>query len=334
MTIGNGAGPRLRGTAAAIGLLLATSAVAQTSSFGTSPATGDQDHVAREMVRVLKAYAVYKSGDYEAAFERYRALAEAGSVQGMTNLANMYAAGEGTERDEARALTWYRRAAEQGSGNAMLQLALAYRDGRGTTADAEAADRWLREAAEQDTTEAQWLLGRRLYARGEHLAGLEWIRTAAWTGNDPEAQQFLVERGEGEAGRGALDAARREAVLATLRAVDEAAGARDAAGIVARIDRDAEIRVRLPNGAGWTRLTRAELETLWRDTFEQADAYRYRRGTPQLLATEDGVLAFSEIEERLGTAPDARELTLSEAATLRVHDGTATITRLRLDIDD
>ena len=114
MTIGNGAGPRLRGTAAAIGLLLATSAVAQTSSFGTSPATGDQDHVAREMVRVLKAYAVYKSGDYEAAFERYRALAEAGSVQGMTNLANMYAAGEGTERDEARALAWYRRAAEQG----------------------------------------------------------------------------------------------------------------------------------------------------------------------------------------------------------------------------
>ena len=311
-----------------------TPAVAQPAAFGELASASDQQKVARDMVRVLKAYAVYKSGDFEAARARYRTLAEQGSVPGMTNLASMYAAGEGGRRSQEQALYWYTKAARKGDANAMYQVARAYRAGRGAPTDAALADRWYRTAAEHDNARAQWVLGRRLYRRGDHLAGLDWIRTAAWNGNDPRAQQFLAERGEGRQMEAMLDATRRAAVLEALAAIDAAAQAQDAAGIAQQIAADADIRVRLPNGAGWTQLTRAEFETLWRDTFKRADDYAYRRATPDLLAADEGVLAFSEIEERFAAGPDARTLDLRESATLRIVNGVAVIERLRLDIRD
>ena len=311
-----------------------TPAGAQPAGFGESaPATG-QEKVARDMVRALKAYAVYKSGDFEAARARYRTLAEQGSVPGMTNLASMYAAGEGGRRSQEQALYWYTKAARRGDANAMYQVARAYRTGRGAPTDAALADRWYRAAAEHDNPRAQWVIGRRLYRRGDHLAGLDWIRTAAWNGNDPRAQQFLSERGEGRQVETTLNSTRRAAVLEALAAIDAAAQAQDAAGIAQQISADAEIRVRRPNGAGWTQLTRAEFETLWRDTFERADDYAFRRAEPDLLAADEGVLAFSEIEERLASGANARTLDLHESATLRVVEGVAVIERLRLDIRD
>ena len=89
----------------------------------------DQNRIARDMVSVLKAYAVYKMGQFDEAFDRYKVIAESGNTQGMLNLANMYAAGEGTEQDHEKALHWYRKAAEAGDANGMFETAQAYEKG-------------------------------------------------------------------------------------------------------------------------------------------------------------------------------------------------------------
>lgn len=44
-----------------------------------SASDDEQTRIAREMIQVLDAYAVYKMGDFDEAFERYRRLAEAGN---------------------------------------------------------------------------------------------------------------------------------------------------------------------------------------------------------------------------------------------------------------
>ncbi|KPP97971.1 tetratricopeptide repeat protein [Marinobacter sp. HL-58] len=106
--------------------------------------------VAREMVKVLEAYAVYKMGQYDLAFERYEALAEAGSRQGMYNLANMYAAGQGVEKNESRAFEWYLKAAEAGDRPSMSEVARAYAEGIGTESDPAKAEYW-RTRAKQDS---------------------------------------------------------------------------------------------------------------------------------------------------------------------------------------
>lgn len=139
----------------------------------------EQTRIAREMIQVLDAYAVYKMGDFDEALERYRQLAEAGNRQGMLNLGNMYAAGLGTAADLKQALTWYQRAADAGDAIGMYEVARAHDLGLGTEADPDQAAQWYRRAAEQDNAEAQWTLGERLYKQGQHSDGLSWIRAAA-----------------------------------------------------------------------------------------------------------------------------------------------------------
>lgn len=104
--------------------------------------------VAREMVRVLEAYAVYKMGQYDLAFERYQALAEAGSHQGMYNLANMYAAGQGVEQSDSEAFRWYLKAARAGNRLSMEEVARAYADGTGIAVNPIQAHHWQARAAE------------------------------------------------------------------------------------------------------------------------------------------------------------------------------------------
>jgi len=106
--------------------------------------------VAREMVKVLEAYAVYKMGQYDLAFDRYQTLAEAGSQQGMYNLANMYAAGLGVEQSNAKAFEWYLKAAEAGDKLSMFEVAAAYEEGIGAEADPLQADYWRARAEATD----------------------------------------------------------------------------------------------------------------------------------------------------------------------------------------
>jgi len=153
--------------------------------------TGDQDRVARDMIRVLNAYVVYKMGQYESAFEQYLELAEEGSRQGMLNVANMYAQGQGVEKNQEKAFQWYLRAAESGDSISMVEVAMAYEEGRGTVPDKNEAISWYRRAAEAGNSDARWRLGKRLYDEGSRAEGLCLIHVAAEEGGQPSAQQFL-----------------------------------------------------------------------------------------------------------------------------------------------
>lgn len=128
-------------------------AMALTALIALTPLTtqaqpaDDQTRVARDMIRVLEAYAVYKMGQYDLAFKRYMALAEDGNRQGLLNVANMYAAGKGVEQSDKNAFQWYLRLAESGDQFGIEETAKAYQTGTGVQQDAERARYWKEQAA-------------------------------------------------------------------------------------------------------------------------------------------------------------------------------------------
>jgi uncharacterized protein len=171
--------------ALALGLLLSP-LVVRAANHGF----GDQDRVTGNMIRALNAYAVYKMGQYESAFGQYLELAEEGSRQGMVNVANMYAQGQGVEKSQEKAFQWYVRAAESGDSISMVEVARAYDRGVGTGVDRLQARRWYRKAAQAGNNDARWTLGKRLYNEGRSAEGLCLIQAAKEEGQ-PSAQQFL-----------------------------------------------------------------------------------------------------------------------------------------------
>ncbi len=297
----------------------------------TQAQPADDNRIAREMIQALDAYAVYKMGQFEEAYARYKALAEVGNHQGMLNLANMLAAGEGVEKDPVKALHWYRKAAEDGSAIGMYEVGRAYQEGQGVAADPAQALEWYQRAAEHDSAEAQWTLGKLLHDRGERLIGLDWIQRAA-ANEQIAAQAFLETLTDGRAVSTTLTDAQRTAVLALLERLDRAAQARDAQALVAALADDARVRVRLPEARNWTDLSRAELARLWQATFDQAGDYHYQRQTPSLLASDDGVLASSVIVESFDGPLSEPDLTIQESALIRFDNGEPRVHALRLDL--
>jgi len=101
------------------------------------------------------------SEENEAAVKWYRASADQGHPDGQYGLGEMYAKGEGVEKDPDEAFLWFTRAAENGHAQAQRVLIHAYEDGLlGLAADpAKAAvlqsrlDVQLATAAEAEATE-------------------------------------------------------------------------------------------------------------------------------------------------------------------------------------
>jgi TPR repeat protein len=96
-----------------------------------------------------RGLAAFDGGDYRTAFEEWRALAEAGDAEAQTALASLYASGQGTPANPARAVHWYRRAAEQGDAVAQQNLGDFYGRGVGVGRDLVSAYIWLSLAADQ-----------------------------------------------------------------------------------------------------------------------------------------------------------------------------------------
>ena len=117
------------------------------ATFTVNATEEDQKRTARDIIQVLEAYAVYKMGQYDLAFERYLVLAEKGNRQGMLNVANMYADGIGVKQNRHQAFEWHRRLAESGDCIGIEAVAEAYRQGNGVSQDPEKAADWERLAA-------------------------------------------------------------------------------------------------------------------------------------------------------------------------------------------
>tara|TARA_R110000868_G_scaffold359173_1_gene621026 strand:- start:2773 stop:3414 length:642 start_codon:yes stop_codon:yes gene_type:complete len=112
-----------------------------------------------------KGSAAHEAGDYTAALQEFRPLAERGHVWAQAMLGIMYDNGEGVLQDYAEAAQWYRLAAEQGIAITQYNLGIMYTNGNGVLKDYAEAFKWYRLAAEQGYAAAQYNLGV-MYANG------------------------------------------------------------------------------------------------------------------------------------------------------------------------
>lgn len=91
--------------------------------------------------------------DDRAAFEWFRRAAALGSVEGMYQLASLYAFGLGVPPGEpdpdVRAAQFYFEAARRGHAGAQHSLGLFYLTGKGVQQDRAEAAKWFRRAADQ-----------------------------------------------------------------------------------------------------------------------------------------------------------------------------------------
>jgi len=124
----------------------------------------------------------------------YRAAAEQGDAGGMAGLAEMYAKGEGVERDPARARELFEQAAEAGHVTSMIVLAAAWENGGlGLTADDSRAGEWLLRAASEGDIQSMERVAAAYEAGG---LGLAEDRTQAdyWKRSAREAREARQEQ--------------------------------------------------------------------------------------------------------------------------------------------
>ncbi len=96
--------------------LLLLSSTANANDFGK------RDENQHSMITALKAYAVYKMGQYDEAYDLWLPLAEKGNTTAMVNIAAMYVQGQGREIDIDKARYWLEKAAVLGDERAIEEL--------------------------------------------------------------------------------------------------------------------------------------------------------------------------------------------------------------------
>lgn len=97
----------------------------------------------------------YNQKNFSQALALWLPLAEQDNTLVQTLVGSMYAYGEGTERDDVKAVKWFTRAAINGSAQAQYNLGIMYEQGFGVEKDLNEARRWLLAAAEQGRDEAR-----------------------------------------------------------------------------------------------------------------------------------------------------------------------------------
>lgn len=98
--------------------------------------------------------------DDEHALRWYREAAEMGNALAQYQTGRFLASGRAVAADPAAALAWYQRAAGQGNADAQLALGLSYLDGVGVAPNPVQGRNWLLQAARQGQAQAQMALGR------------------------------------------------------------------------------------------------------------------------------------------------------------------------------
>ena len=91
--------------------------------------------------------AAYDRGDYAAAFQAWRPLAEQGDVRAQYRLGRLYEAGEGVPGDDVEALRWFHAAGGQGDKQALVSIGIFHADGRGVPQNTFKAYMWWEIAA-------------------------------------------------------------------------------------------------------------------------------------------------------------------------------------------
>lgn len=136
----------------------------------------------------------YNEGDFERAFDLWKAAARQDDPVGQYNLAVLYYNGEGVNKDLLQAHKWFRKSAELGYADAQYDLGLMYLDGEGTAQDPKTGIEWMMKSAEQDHAEAQFELAK-AYQSGvgieQNLAeAIKWYNKAKENGQEDAPAQI------------------------------------------------------------------------------------------------------------------------------------------------
>ncbi|MEA3062761.1 MAG: uncharacterized protein QOJ94_2542 [Sphingomonadales bacterium] len=123
---------------------------------------------------VKEGYDAWVAGNYSAAVNEWRPLADKGDPDAQFDLGQAYKLGRGVPaRDLAIAQSWYEKAAQQGHAQAQANLGLIlFQNG-----ERQRAMPWIRKAAEAGDPRAQYVLGTALF-NGD-LIGKDWPRAYA-----------------------------------------------------------------------------------------------------------------------------------------------------------
>ena len=136
----------------------------------------------------------YDRGDYATALRLFQPLADAGDVDALGNLGNMYGFGRGVERDVRKAHEYWSRAADKHLGTAMFNIAVIYFNGEGGFPKDDAlAAQWYKRAAEHRHNGAMITLSS-IYATGrgfpvDKRMAIVWASLAASYANTPELKK-------------------------------------------------------------------------------------------------------------------------------------------------
>lgn len=98
---------------------------------------------------MVRAQELLKEKNYQAAFREYMESAKGGNIYAQYIIAQMYANGEGVDRDMREAAFWYAMAADRGHLKSQNNLANMYMDGFGILQNFDEAARWFKRAADQ-----------------------------------------------------------------------------------------------------------------------------------------------------------------------------------------
>ncbi len=101
---------------------------------------------------MARAQAFVKEKNFEAAFKEFIASAKEGNMYAQYIVAQMYANGEGVERDMRESAFWYGMAADLGHLKSQNNLANMYMDGFGIQQNFDEAARWFQRAANNGNT--------------------------------------------------------------------------------------------------------------------------------------------------------------------------------------
>lgn len=128
----------------------------------------------------------YEVRDHKAAKEWLLKAAEKGHPWAEYGLGTMYLGGKGVTKDYASALQWFERSAKRGNQPSRTQISMMIVQGRGVPQDSDEGIRRLRELADQDYGWASYSLGM-IYLDGIGVAkdkneAIRWFQRAARQG--------------------------------------------------------------------------------------------------------------------------------------------------------
>lgn len=126
-----------------------------------------------------EAHAALQRGEYQKALEILLPIAEAGDGDALGNVGNMYAFGQGREKDIDKAYFYWLQAAEKHLGTAMGNIAVLYMTGQGKIKkDISQAALWYKRAAEHRHWQSMMTLSS-LYMLGQGVEQNK-IQAVAW----------------------------------------------------------------------------------------------------------------------------------------------------------